>query len=115
MEFKKLIHPEIVEITKEELVKFELKWILHNLMSPNDTELYVLAYVYLYKRDAIDKMVEDGIVKNTKTVENYISKFRRKSLIIGTGNKTQLHPKITPVVHDLEYTIKFKLKEESND
>ena len=108
---KQVVHPVPVLVSKEELVKHQLQWILHNVIKLNDTDLTVLAYVFLHGRASVDKIVEDGVLTNSKTVENYISRFRKKSLITGMGNETQLNEAIKPEITDVAYTINFKLND----
>jgi len=85
---KKIKHTDTLIVSKEELVAFQLRYILIDHKPITETEFNVLAYVYLYGRQAIDKVVKAEILSNDKTVENIISKFRKKGLIHGIGKKT---------------------------
>lgn len=105
------IHPTILSVNKIELIKFQIKWILHSNLELNDKDLTILAYVYLYKAKAIDCMLRDNISKSRKSLENYISKFRKLTLIEGLGDNTKLNSRIKIVLSDLSYTIRFKLYE----
>ena len=109
---KKIKHTDTLIVSKEELVAFQLRYILIDHKPITETEFNVLAYVYLYGRQAIDKVVKAEILSNDKTVENIISKFRKKGLIHGIGKKTKLHPQIKPFLGSIEFSIKLKLNEE---
>lgn len=106
---RKIKYPSVIEISQLELIKFQLDWVLKGIYDANDTEKYTLAYVHVYGRDAIYKMVEDKRVTNSKSIENYISEFRKKGFIIGYRDKTSLHKDIAIVLGDLSYTIEFKV------
>lgn len=112
---KKLIHPKTLEVNKLELVEFQLKYILHELKSITKTELKILAYLFIYKTNVVDKVVEDQLLTSRKSTENYISGLRKKGIVVGTGQYTKLNPAINIVEENLEFTIKLKLKEEDID
>lgn len=107
---KKIKHPKPLLLSKVELVKFQLKYILekHNF---NSTELLTLSYVYLFGERTPTIMVNNKLSKSEKSIENIISKFRKKGLIQGFKEETMLHPLIKPFIGDLEFTIKLELNE----
>lgn len=109
MEF---IHPTILVVDKIDLIKFQIKWILHPNIILNDKDLTILAYVYLYKGDAIEKMLEKNISKSYKSLENYISKFRKLTLVEGFKEHTMLNPNIRIALGNISYTIRFQLNED---
>lgn len=108
---KDLYHPEIIQVRSQDLVSFQLRWILHGIVKLNDTELLVLSYVFLHGRDAIEKMVSEKELSSRKTVENYISAFRKQGLILGTGKETRLNPDIKIELRDMSYILKFQIKD----
>lgn len=103
---KRIKHPSVLEMSREEIIKFQLSFILRQFKF-NDTQLLILAYLYLHQDDATDKLLDDGILGSYQTVKNYISRLRKTGLV--HGNK--LHPKIKVFEEDLEYTIKLKVNE----
>jgi len=104
-----VVHPTDIKLTKEELIKFQLRWILKDKIELNDTQLSTLAYVYLYKYEAPSKMVADNIGKSEKSIENIISIFRKTGLIEGLRSNTRLNPNIKPVLADINFTVKLRL------
>lgn len=100
----------IRRVSKIELVKFQLEWIFNNSqVSLNNTEILTLSYIFLYKDKAHYMMVKDNHVSREKSIENIISKFRKKGLILGKGSSVELHSGITPVLSDIDFTIKLRL------
>ena len=108
-------HPKILYLTDEEIVAFQLKYIL-GFLELNDTQLSTLAYIYVNKdKDlAVSKMVKDKISKKTN-IENYISAFRKDEisengdkLIYGLGKKTRLNEKLKPVIDDMVFSVTIK-------
>lgn len=104
-----LRHPTILVVNKIELIKFQIKWIVHPNFLLTDKDLTILAYVYLYGGKAIEKMLDDKISSSQKSLENYISRFRKLTLIEGLRENTSLNPNIKISVRNLSYTIQFKL------
>jgi hypothetical protein len=97
-------------VSKIELIKFQLEWILSNShVEINNTQLLTLSYVFLYQEKAPLMLVRDGHIKREKSIENVMSKFRKRGLIQGKGQSTRLHPGITPTLSDIDFTIKFRL------
>ena len=99
-----------LELNRKELIQFQLKWIL-NSIKINETELMALSYVYLYGNDAPAYLVKDKVSTNEKSIENIISKFRKKGIIIGVREQTKLNPGIKLYQEDLTCTIKLKLND----
>lgn len=110
-EIKLVTHPRIKHLTKEDLVRFQLNYILEDY-NISEGELGLLTYVYLYGVNAIDYIVKSGILTSSKTAENYISKFRKKGIIQGRGSNTRLHPEITPYLTSIDFQIKLRLLNE---
>lgn len=109
-EIKQLKHPKEIRLNEVELVKFQLSYILRAI-DISDTELYTLSYMYVYEEDVPSLMVKEGKIKREKSVENIISKFRKKGIIQGKGIETRLHPNIRPFIGDLDFTIKLRLNQ----
>lgn len=101
-------YPEVLKLSKEELVAFQLNYILRK-MKLNETQLRVLAYVYLYGHDTADRLYREGFTKSARSVYNSISDFRKLKLVVGKGEETRLHPNIKVYLEDLSYTIKLEL------
>lgn len=98
----------MLKVGKVVLVEFQLKWMLHP-KPITGKDLKVLAYVFLYKGKAIEKMLEDGVSKSKKSLENTISTYRKLGVIQGFQEKTILNPALNALTQDLSYTINFKL------
>lgn len=98
-------HPHIKKVTKEDLVKFQLRFTLEQYRI-NDSDLTVLAYVYLHEDKAIDKLMDIKFSKSEKSIENTISKYRKKGIV---SKGISLHSQIKPFTENLEFTIKFEL------
>lgn len=101
-------HPTIKKVSKEELVRFQLQYTLEQY-DIADTELTVLAYIYLYGRDAIQKLLDDTILKSKKSIENIITKYRKEGIIHGLRQDTALHPGIKPFLENIEFSIQLEL------
>ena len=72
-----------------EYIKFQVR---HTVpLALNDTDLTLIAYIFLYKEDAQAKFLDDGHSKSEKSVENYISRFRKIGLVV---DKISLHPNL---------------------
>lgn len=112
---KTLEYPEIINVTKEELVEFQLRYILKGVAETTPTDEKILSHVYFYKDKAIDTIHERRILTSRKSIENYISKYRKLGVIVGKGKNTRLNPSITLVEEDMSYVIKFKLKDKDKD
>ena len=72
----------------------------------NDGELTLIAYIFLYNDQAIDKFIQDGHSKSHKSMENYMSTLRKKGLIIGKGLTPELYLSKDPTDH--YYTFKIE-------
>ena len=109
----KRINKRELHLTRVELIEHQLVDILKPTgMVVNDTELKVLAYVFLYGREAIYKASDAGL-GNTKSIENILTKYRKKGLVHGIRNNTKLHPEIKPIIADeVTYEVIIKLKDE---
>lgn len=101
---KKIKHPVPLKLSKEELVSFQLKFTLRKF-NFNETELLVLAYIYLYGDGATDKILKDKVLGSYQTVKNYISKLRKSKVIL----EDRLHPNIKVFEESLEYTFELLL------
>ena len=107
-----VIHPITMNLEEEEFVKFLLGWILKGVYHTTKTELTILSYIYLYGKDAVNKVVENEILSSKKTVENYISKFRKDGVVVGIREKTQLHPNINIIdSNNISFIIKVNKNE----
>ena len=104
---KKITHPKTLQVTEVELIKFQLRYILQGF-AVNETELTILSYIYLYGYD-IDRIVKDGVLSSIKSVENYISKFRKNKIIIGLKEETRLNPSIKLFKESISFTINLEL------
>lgn len=70
-------------LPKIEFIKFQLDQIINfknNIL--NQTEITVLAYVYLYGVNAQNKILEDRILTNVNSIINYISRLNIQGYII---------------------------------
>jgi len=107
---KTIRHPKCELLSKVDLIAFQLRYILRPKVL-NDTELMLLAYIFLYRHKAIDVSLKEGRLplKNRNSVSNMITGFRKDGLVHGTGKKTKLHPHIKPILDDISFTIEFKL------
>lgn len=103
---KKIKHPTVLKVSLEELVSFQLGYILREF-SFNKTELLVLSYIYLYKDDATSKLQADKVLGSYQTIKNYMSNLRKTGLII----ENRLHPQIKLFTEDLEFTVKLTIDE----
>lgn len=98
--------------SKEEIIAHQLVEILApNDLKISETEYKVLAYVFLYGRDAILKASRAKLGSH-KSIENILTRFRKEGIIHGIRNKTKLHPSIKPFVDSIEYKIKINLIDE---
>lgn len=104
---KQITHPHIKQVSKEDLVKFQLRFTLEQYRI-NDSDLTVLSYIYIYEDKAVDKLLEIGFSKSEKSIQNTISKYRKKGIVT---SQNSLHSQIKPFVEDLEFSIKFKLND----
>ena len=105
---KQVRYPHIKEVSKEELVKFQLEFTLDGYRL-NNSDLNVLSYVYVHGKDAIDKLLDSRLFKSEKSIENIISKYRKKGLI--QKGRFKLHSQIKPYIQDIEYTIQLKIND----
>ena len=112
---KKIKYPEVLEMSKVDLTKFQLEYALRGILKLSKTELDVLAYVFLHGRKAVEIMKEREIVMHEKTVENYITGFRKKGIIVGFSTETRLNENIQIFLEDIEYTIQIKLKDNEDN
>lgn len=104
---RKIKHPIPLKVSKEELVQFQLKFILR-AFNFNDTELFVLAYIAVHGDQATDKILKDKILGSYQTVKNYISRLRKTGVIL----ENNIHPKIKVFEENLEYTVNLELDEQ---
>lgn len=107
---KKIKHPVPLRFSREELVSFQLKFTLRKF-NFNDTELLVLAYIYLHGDLATDKILGDKVLGSYQTVKNYMSKLRKSGVIVGE----KLHPNIKVFEESLEYTFELILNEKDTE
>lgn len=49
----------------------------------NDGELTLIAYLFLYKEQAVKKVFEDGHFKSVKSAGNYMTTLRGKGVVVG--------------------------------
>lgn len=81
----------------------------------NDTEVKILAYIFVYGALAEEKLLEDKIMLTQNSLNNYFSSLRKRKLLTGERQykPTKLIPELNPriVLHkcdsDLEIKIKF--------
>lgn len=97
-----------MKVSKEDLVCFQLKHILNDL-NPPPTDIKVLAYLYLYKDESIERLMEDKVLNSEQGIRNYYSLYRKKGVIVGKGNKTKLHEGIKIFTQNIEFTIKLEI------
>lgn len=112
---KKIQHPKTLKLSKIELIKFQLRYILMNVIRVTETELEVLAYIYLYGRKAIFEITKVRFLTSEKTVENMITAFRKKGLVQGVSKETRINPNIVILVEDIEFTIKLELDDKVSE
>lgn len=90
MEDEKQPVPTMVVPFRGSLVDYVKFQVRHTMfLHLNDTDITLIAYLFLYKDDAQAKFLDDGHSKSEKSVENYISRFRRIGLVT---EKSILHP-----------------------
>lgn len=98
--FKEFVLPPI------EFIKYQLNFIINvPIYVLNDTNLTVLAYVYMYGSKAKNKIVSDRILMSFNSCVNYMSTLKRQGyLIADPENKTGfvLNPKLK--ILDEDYT-----------
>lgn len=75
-----------------------------------DTHLKCVAYYYLYS-DALDKLVEAKVFKNSKSGQNYVSDLRKAGLLVGKGKETKVNPKIKLQTNDFKVTLTININE----
>ena len=84
---------EVIHIQFEgslvDYIKFQVRYCVP--LDLSEGELTLVAYIFLYKDQATDKLLLDGRSKSHKSVENYMSSLRKKSLIIGKGLNPELY------------------------
>ena len=62
-----------------EFIKFQLRHIIPITLS--EGELTLGAYIFLFDRVFLEKYMEDGHSRSTKSVENYVSKLKKLGII----------------------------------
>jgi len=108
---KQIKYPEIT-LNKEEIVRYQLEHILKEC-GLNTTDLTVLSNIFLYKNHAPAMMVNKGFSKSRKSIENLITGYRKKGLVVGTRKNTKLNDTLLKnlFLDDLEYTLTIKLND----
>lgn len=91
-------------------VKFQVRHTVPLVLS--DTDLTLLAYIFLYKDRAQEMFLDDGHSKSDKSVENYISRFRKIGLIVG---KLDLHPNLYLSTNPADHIYTFEIHAEDNE
>jgi len=81
----------------------------------NNTDIRVLAYVFLYGSDSERKLLEDNIFKSQQSLNNSFSKLRKLSLLKGERQyrPTKLVPELNSKIklykpEPCEFTISWK-------
>lgn len=70
-------------LSKIEFIKYQLdKIINHSINKLNQTEITVIAYVYIYGVDAQQKLLDDRILTNINSVINYIARLTKSGFLI---------------------------------
>lgn len=63
-----------------------------------DTEVRILAYVFLFKTSAEQKLLDDKVFQTYPSLNNYLSKLRKKKLLLG---ERQYKPtKLEPILNE---------------
>lgn len=77
-------------LSKIEFIKYQLdKIINHSINILNQTEITVLAYVYIYGVSAQQKLLEDRILTNVNSVINYIARLTKSGFLIKEREETE--------------------------
>jgi len=70
-------------LSKTEFIKFQLdQTINHSTNLLNQTEITVLAYVYIHGVNAAQELLKDRILTNSTSIINYISRLTRAGYLI---------------------------------
>lgn len=78
-----------------EFVKYQLNRSINvPVPSLNDTDITVLAYVYVYGDDTHDKIIEHRILTSRNSCVNYIVKFKRMGYVIKDEQGLRLQPNL---------------------
>lgn len=81
------------KLSKIEFIKFQLNQIInHQLTVLHDTDITILAYIYMYGLEATDKILEHRILTSPMSVSNYLSRLTKAGYIVKTP-KTQAEHK----------------------
>lgn len=78
-----------------EFIKFQLNQAINfPIPNLNETDITILAYIYLYKLDAKDKIVKDRILTSITSCHNYFVKLKHMQYILKTEEGYVLNPQL---------------------
>ena len=97
-----------VKVTQVGLIEHQLAGILAKF-DYNRKDRTLLAYIYLYGTEARAKMVEDKLSMSRGSIDNYISKYRKDKVVVGTGVETRLNPEIPIINEPFIQTIQYEM------
>lgn len=84
-------------------LRFQIR---HSIPLPlSEGEITLIAYLHLYKEKASEKYRQDGHSKSEKSVDNYISKFRKDGLVFGNLLNPQLYLSSSPNDHIYNFEV----------
>lgn len=95
-------------VTRLGLIECQLANALHRF-DYNNKDHTMLAYIYLYGKEARNKIVEDKLSKSRGSIDNYISKYRLDGVVVGTGGETRLNPEILIINEPFIQTIQYEI------
>ena len=82
-------------LPKIEFIKFQLNQSINvPILVLNDTNLTILAYIYVYGKDAKSMIVGHRILTNVNSCVNYFSQLKAQGYIIQEDKVYYLNPKI---------------------
>lgn len=89
--------------TKLDFVKFQAR---HSIpVHLSDGEITLVAYIFLYGKDAVTKFIEDGHSRSEKSVSNYMTSLRHKGVVAGRDLVDGLYLSETPYNHFFTFNV----------
>lgn len=98
-----------------EFIKFQLtqaiNWPYQNL---NETDITILAYIYLYSSKSKSQIVADRILTSMSSCHNYFVKLKQMEYIVKTKDGYILNPKIVILSEDFLLISEVKVDKDNN-
>lgn len=100
-------------LSKTEFYRLQLHFILRGVKLTKSEEL-LLIYYHMYPNPH-ERLVDDGVFGNPKSIDNYLVGLRKKGLILGKHKETRLNPRIKFIDHAFKLTVDVTPEEGSNE